>query len=195
MRNRNSIWILTKIQIIASSKYLGYIPTDLPGQDSIAWIPVDILSRILFELVEADFILPSTPDRKGESNTQYYHLANPTSSTWSSLVPTIQDFYASQPLTIPTTGTRKPLKPVPFSTWLLALEQSADASDVDVEVNPAIKLLTFYRGMKDRKSETVLATERAKEKSASLRALKGVGKEWMGVWLRQWEGGSGLESE
>lgn len=38
--------------LIASSKYLGQIPNSLGSSSAIDWIPVDVLSRVLVELLE-----------------------------------------------------------------------------------------------------------------------------------------------
>ena len=38
------------LQLIASSTYLGQIPSNLPGQDAIPWLPVDITATIILEL-------------------------------------------------------------------------------------------------------------------------------------------------
>ena len=50
--------------LIASSKHLGKIPESLGLNESIDWIPVDILSRVLVELMEC----PSTRATKLERN-------------------------------------------------------------------------------------------------------------------------------
>jgi hypothetical protein len=62
--------------IIASSKYLGYIPTSLGAQDDIPWTLVDMLSIILVELLEKDYA-----EEGEESWTKYYHLTNPTNQS------------------------------------------------------------------------------------------------------------------
>ncbi|KAL5314376.1 hypothetical protein ACEPPN_018802 [Leptodophora sp. 'Broadleaf-Isolate-01'] len=162
--------------LIASSKYLKCLPTELPGHEEVAWIPVDTLSKILVEIVMADIEeLNTLPP------TQIFHLANPVASNWSTLVPKMAKFSQSSPVN----GTEPSIKSVPFATWFAKLDESSKA-DVDVDVNPGIKLLPFYRGMAEGASEVKLDTTQSMHMSATLRELKPVREEWMGIWLKQW---------
>ncbi|KAI9046454.1 hypothetical protein LZ554_009203 [Drepanopeziza brunnea f. sp. 'monogermtubi'] len=193
--------------IIASSKHLGLLPTSLGAQDSIAWIPVDLLAQIIVELLLSSSPISSptptttattaTTTSSSTPLTRYFNLTNPHPKTWSSLLPTIQSFYA------PT----HPLQPVPFTEWVQRLADSAAATTSDsdakaVERNPAVKLLDFYRDASEVQAEgkndaerkkngngngiATMQTANAERESATMSRLGAVGPEWMRLWLEGW---------
>jgi nucleoside-diphosphate-sugar epimerase len=164
--------------IVASSGCLGLIPADLAGKDGIAWIPVDILARIIWDLVEGD----CTNGKAEEAWTKYYHLTNPHESRWKDLVPAILEHFSRK-------NDQKSFRAVTFAKWVESLGKSANEKDVDVEKTPAIKLLDFYHGMSDGSGEIGMRLETKDTQIASqtMRGLRGVGKEWMELWLDQWK--------
>lgn len=76
--------------IIASSKYLGVIPTSLGAQDDIPWTPADLLSKVLVELLEKD-----CREDTEKAWTRYYHLTNPKQARWGDIVSVVQGFYSA----------------------------------------------------------------------------------------------------
>ena len=160
--------IKAHIQLVASSKYLGKIPTAIPGQDTVPWVPVDATARIIVELVLSDAEDPLSP-----AWTKHYNLVNPHPGAWEALIPTI----------IKTLG--KDIEPVSFSTWFDALQASA-AKPEDVVKNPGIKLLEWFKQLKAGGEEPELETVKTAKRSETLRGLTAVGPEWMEIWLKQW---------
>ncbi len=114
----------------------------------------------------------------------HYNLVNPTPGVWSTLLPTITQYFTKTT----TTAQNNPIEPVPFPAWLSALRASAALGTEDVAKNPGIKLLDFYEGMDAGGSdaEAMLETDVTARTSASMRDLTPVGDEWMGIWLKQW---------
>ena len=90
-----------------------------------------------------------------------------------------------------TTGAKKSasIEPVPFATWLSALQASAALGTEDVAKNPGIKLLDFYKGMAEEgaEDEVLLETEVTAGTSENMKRLIPVGEDWMRTWLEQWE--------
>lgn len=156
--------------LILSSKHLGVIPESLGAMQDIDWIPIDILSSIIFELA----IRPSPPS--GLPNV--YHTVNPSVTTWTVLLPDVQAELGPQ-VTL-----------VPFAEWVKRLRASSAVSTMaqDFSVNPALKLLDFYEGLLDLEStpprlETV-KTERECPLLTEVGPIKG---NWMKKWIRRWE--------
>lgn len=166
--------------LVASSIYLGAVPETLPGQGDVCWIPVDILSRVIVEIVEAD--VSDSNDEREEVCARYYHLVNPQEGSWGALVPVLGEYYSLKK----GDGGRE-MEIVSFGEWVERLERSAEREDVDVQRNPAVKLLDAYRGMRNGGDVIRLDTREARRKSESMRGLKGVDEEWMRLWLEQWE--------
>ena len=146
------------------------IPTTLPTQDTVSWVPVDTTANIILDLVLATANSPPT--------LHHYNIVNPTPGAWSTLISTVTSYFAST----------KPIEPVPFSSWLSALQASAALGTEDVAKNPGIKLLDFYGSMDQEgaEDEVMLETEQTRAASESMRRLGAVGKEWMETWLVQW---------
>lgn len=179
--------------LIASSKYLGKIPKTLGPNEMVDWIPVDVLSKVLVELlllkdrdtgmaapkqngndVSGEECLDSVP---AESAT-VYHAVNPHVTPWSELLPAVLASFRDN----------NPPEPVPLRDWVTALSQSA-AKHEDLDRNPAIKLLDFFEQLASTGEGDVVRFETANtlRVSAALRDLEAVKAEWMGGWMRQWE--------
>lgn len=183
--------------LIASSLFLGKIPTSLGQNDEIQWIPVDSLSEIIMDLLEqVEPIAQGLPtelepangtSRNGSSDTEafvtrslpVYNLVNPGSTDWQSLLPAIQAHY-----------TGKELEAVTLREWVDALLASVSNIDhVDIlSANPAAKLLDFFQTLAEREAEPVplFETVQAARASKTFRDLKPVSPEWMARWLKQW---------
>jgi hypothetical protein len=103
-----------------------------------------------------------------------FHLVNPATTTWSSLVPAVQKHY--------------PVKSVEISNWIQELESVENPSDEEVAAKPALKLLDFYRGLlsSDGALSAPLEVGRTKEASATMRSLGPVDEKLMDTWLKQW---------
>lgn len=155
--------------LILSSKHLGVIPDSLGDMQDIDWIPIDLLSTIIYELA----IRPSP----SSSIPRVFHTVNPSVTTWAALLPDVQAELGPG-VTI-----------VPFAEWLKRLRASSASSTVaqDFSVNPALKLLDFYAGLLD--SESIpprLETERTELESPLLTEVGPVKGDWMKKWIRQW---------
>lgn len=92
---------------------------------------------------------------------------------------------------------------VSYDEWLSALEESASALDSasqdqaevekQLEQNPALRLLSFFRGAKSRTGEDVeplgvpkLASENAQKSSEALRDARQISGEDVKRWVRYW---------
>ena len=158
------------LQLIASSKYIGKIPTSLPGQDTIPWIPVDITASIIVDLLLSDI-------KDGVSNvgwTKYHNVVNPQPGSWEALVPAITKQFDDK------------VEQVSFKIWFEALKAAASRTD-DLAKNPGIKLVEFYEKMTTASIEVELQTEQTLDRSPAMGELRAVGPEWMEIWLGQWD--------
>ncbi|KAJ5961009.1 uncharacterized protein N7479_008159 [Penicillium vulpinum] len=153
-------WLPT---IIATSKAMCKIPTGL-GSTTVDWVPVDILSKIIVEIVHTR--------HSSDAESAVFHLTNPEQTPWSSLIPAIQSQYA--------------VEPVDFSAWLAELESIVNPNSVEIALKPALKLLGFYRGLQGEGASVALDVRRAREASVSMKALGPVSGSLMRNWLQQW---------
>ena len=147
--------------LLKTSKSLGLLPRDLPSVD---WIPINHLAEIVLEVAFSDY--------KSEQNDSAYNLVNPHSTSWESLLNTIQGQLGSE------------IKIVPFTTWVTALEGMQDPQNI--ELMPALKLLSFFQELKVERSVVRYEMKRVLETSKSMARLEPVNSNWISVWLEQW---------
>ena len=150
--------------LIASSKHLGMLPDSLGRMETVDWIPVDVLARIICEIMI---------NTAGESNSAaaVYHATNPQNGTWKSLVPAVAGVLD--------------VKVVSLEKWLDALRRSAMAENL--LQNPALKLLDFFEGLISFRDRNVaLSTKQTVNVAPSLAGLKPVDKVLMANWMTQW---------
>lgn len=163
--------------LILSSLHLGMIPNSL-GNDSsqLDWVPIDILAAILIELTFSE----SLEKQKG---ALVLHPMNPQPTSWSSMLGVVT--------TTMSQSAKKEITSVPFSTWLQQVQNEAKNLNMDelegmLELNPAIKLLSFYEELAQGEGWMVADTTRAVKESKQLQQLKGIKPEWMEKWTRAW---------
>jgi thioester reductase-like protein len=162
--------------IIASSKYLGTVPDSL-GPFVVDWIPVDILARIIVELLR-----PSMPgqdantgmDERRKGTIKVFHAVNPSAMSWKELLPTIQQCI----------GT--PLDVRPFNEWVQALEESASRRLDEIEIDTGLKLLDFYKDIQASTEFPRLETVKTVSESQTMATMGPVTVTWMRNWMRQW---------
>ena len=155
-------------QLVASSKYLGKVPTTIPGQNTVPWVPVDLTARIIVEL-----LLSNADVSSSTTWTTYHNIVNPKHGLWEELIPAI------------TNNLGGDIEPVSFAAWYEALEATAARTE-DVARNPGIKLIEWFRGMRATTEEAELETVETAKRSVTLKNLSAVGPEWMEIWLKQW---------
>lgn len=184
--------LLTFLQIIVSSAYLNVFPETFPSRDHIDWLPVDKLSKILLEILSSashpsnrhgfgNEEISYQLDRAGVVGTKMYHVVNPQAASWSA------DF-AAEVLDAYPGGL---VQPVPFKEWVERLEASAEEAEhdnnIDVERNPAIRLVDFFSdAIGAKKSQRVLAASASTEASKTLRELGPLSRGWLKNWMVQW---------
>lgn len=170
--------------LIASSNYLGKLPSSLGPFDVVDWIPVDLLSKIILDLLFNTFNdLSSKPlsingtsllDKTPESgSTTVFHAVNPFTISWSDLVPAVRAYMNDS------------VEVVTLEEWADALKSSLEETN-EVQYNPAVKLSDFFLAMKEGSVRPLLDTTFTIQRSPTMAALKPVTATWMQTWMRQW---------
>ncbi|KAK7713546.1 putative NRPS-like protein biosynthetic cluster [Diaporthe eres] len=164
--------------MLKTAKTTRKIP-DAHALGDIDWIPVDLLSSVIWELSSAS--KSSTDDRQKAGLLQIFHLVNPARRPWGEMLPAIKAGL----------GGSKPLQDVSMADWISELEHM-DLNDKDEVVSkPAVKILDFFRGVGDRQGVTVangvaFSTEEAKRSSKVMLGLDPVNHEWLLKWIGDW---------
>lgn len=190
--------------LLASSKYMGLLPDSLGTMNAINWVPVDILARIIVQLLDTTYDGStgscSCSSSSSSNSLAVYNLVNPKVVPWPTLLGTVQAEF----------GGPDKIRIISFTEWVEALERSTqDNHGFVVESNPAIKLLDFWKNVSDRNkhnaSNGVVANGvvangdsghselKGEYEVASLQrdsceasGLEAVSPGWMKMWLKQW---------
>ncbi|KAF9445031.1 acetyl-CoA synthetase-like protein [Macrolepiota fuliginosa MF-IS2] len=124
--------------IFRSSKMLGKVPNKLPDT---RWLPADNCGRAV-----VDFAL------QNEEYLQYYHLENPTSTPWDTIV------------NLFTNASEAKIEAVDNQEWLAAVEKaSKDGTGI-----PAAPLLQFYSEYSSSSSFVYLGTAKSGKASQAI---------------------------
>ncbi|CZR62914.1 related to nonribosomal peptide synthetase MxcG (component of the myxochelin iron transport regulon) [Phialocephala subalpina] len=152
--------------LVASSKHLGAVPETLGSMEVLDWLPVDLLSTIILELVE------KVLDRQGQISV--YNLINPKTTTWCEVRQDVQKFAGIG-------------RSVPLKAWVEMLEQSSKGAVL--EANPAVKLLDFFRllGEKETETESRYEVGRLVRESSKAAEIPAVSPAWLRLWIEQWK--------
>ena len=191
-RSKRSSFLLTFLQIIVSSAYLHVFPETFPSRDHVDWLPVDKLSKILVEILSSASH-PSNirglleeedsdpPHRAGSVGTKMYHVVNPQAASWSAdLAAGVLNAYPGNIV-----------QPLPFEEWVERLKSSAEEAEndenLDIERNPAIRLVDFYSdAIGAKESQRVLRATASTAASKTLRELGPLSRVWLDNWMVQW---------
>ncbi|KAL3417973.1 thioester reductase domain-containing protein [Phlyctema vagabunda] len=175
--------------IMVSSAHLGVFPETFPSRDNIDWLPVDKLSQILVEILdsaskdESDDEAIADVESNEPHGAKTYHVVNPHTASWSADL-------SGHLKTAYSTGT---VTPVPFDSWLEKLKDSVEEAEtsgnIDVEHNPAMRLVDFYEGAATASAEKgrrKLPTDASERASKTLRELGPLDGSWLRNWMVQW---------
>ena len=158
--------------IIASSLYLGMLPSDLGIMSVVDWTPIEGMANLVLEVSGITIPVPLR-DING-----YFHGVNPSRTTWAELVPAVQEFYGDRIKKI-----------VSFDEWVRELEKSQLATE-DVSKNPGVKLIDSYKSWlqmeKEGRSYVIMDMTRTKERSPTMRHMKPITPALMKNWASQW---------
>lgn len=152
--------------MIASSKYLGCIPSALGPMDRIDWIPIDLVSQVAVELFTMN-------QNAATPTTQVFHLVNPSETYWSALLPTVRRCLGGN------------LHAVPLVEWVRKLRSTIQCT-ADVERNPAVKLIDFFGARVQSNASPIMETKSSVQYSQTLRRLDKITPEQMSIWIGQW---------
>ncbi|EED15544.1 NRPS-like enzyme, putative [Talaromyces stipitatus ATCC 10500] len=167
--------------LIVSSALLGSLPGELGVLDSVDWVPVDELGRII---VEASFSLLLQAEE--ETGARVFHCRNPRPVTWESLRSIIaQELTTSFPRSDTET---KDMEIISLPEWTARLRASATSTETQthLEQNPAVKLLDFYEQLASDTGTKEFSIKKTLEVSKALRELKSIQPEWIQGWIRDW---------
>ncbi|TGO63494.1 hypothetical protein BOTNAR_0099g00210 [Botryotinia narcissicola] len=135
--------------LLQTSKALELVPSDLGSQDLVQWIPADIVTQIIVELMHGSDM------REGLTT---FNLVNPRFAKWSDLVPGVKQLL----------GVAKEVS--------LELKKHDATSKYELQNFPALKLLGFLEWLTNEE-RLVMITENAQAASPSFRDLSPIDDE------------------
>lgn len=130
--------------------------------------PQDLLSKIVMDIIH-------TRHKANEENLlSVFHLVNPSTTPWKSLLEPINAVYG--------------LKSVNIEQWIEELKEIKAPTPEDLANKPALKLLHFYQGLAEGQGtlSVPLEIKHTKAASATMRSLPPISPDMMANWLKQW---------
>ena len=154
--------------LVRASLYLGVLPADLGLLDSVTWLPVDVVVRIMIELAE-DVVVSSTIHR-----ARVYNVCNPTPVSFSAILPALGGIAN---------------RTVPLSEWAALLSSAkAQCAAAERDKIPGWKLADFYQNiLATTVPPSKIRTGNLTAASRTARNLPSVNCAWMEKWLEQWK--------
>lgn len=181
---RHGIWkaaeaIPTTVQAALT---IGALPSMGPGDadpsDDCYWLPVDIAAAAAVDVGLSDRLGPPESRAGEQSGCSIYHVVNPAPVRWNT------QFLAAAVASLRAYGVD--CQVLPQQEWLRRLE----SSNKDVERNPPMKLLEFYRaryGSLESTPEPVLDVTRTSQASPSLTMEEAVlDGDMIGKFVKYW---------
>ncbi|KAI9833793.1 MAG: hypothetical protein M1819_003527 [Sarea resinae] len=157
--------------MIKSSQTLGTLPDSLGSMNTVDWIPVDVLSKVVVELMQA-----AEAASLGSGISSVYHLVNPTALSWPDLLPAIRARLGGEGV-----------KVISLREWIETVRAGPSADAAPTTPNPSVKILDFFEGIaRSAPAGVRFRTERASAASEALRTLGPVRPEWVRAWMDQW---------
>ena len=182
--------------LVISSFHLQAIPSSLPpGLNTIDWVPIDHLAKILVELALSETEMNGHDESDSALNgrqatVSVTHPLNLHPVSWEIILPTITSRLA-------TIDSTKHIETVPFQTWVRKVREDLEATSSRVhpkdgelerllEANPSAKLLDFFQEQIEAREKKGFDTRSAQRMSKELRALGPIRQAWMEKWIRAW---------
>ncbi|KAI0896948.1 acetyl-CoA synthetase-like protein [Annulohypoxylon nitens] len=156
--------------IVASSVYLGLLPSNLGIFDIVDWMAIEDVAHLVLEVSGVEQRLPV------DKINGYFHAVNPKTTTWEKISVAVREFYGSR------------IKAsVSFREWIDALKAS-QATTTDVSKNPGIKLIDSYEGFLSGSAAepAKFSMERTKSYSQTAANMEAVTPELLQNWCKQW---------
>lgn len=139
----------------------------------VDWTPVEDVARLVLDVAGITIAVPVS------EISGYFHVVNNFTVRWEELANVIQEYYG---------GKIKAL--VSFEEWIQALEKTAASTaemDMDMDKNPAIKLLDTYKFMlRAGEGHIQFQTSRATARSPAMAGLGPIKADLMRNWCEQW---------
>jgi hypothetical protein len=157
---------------------MGMIPRTLAYLNNVDWIPVDVLSDIVIELIHSETGPLHAAETKNGS-CLVYNAVNPKQTTWTDLVPTINSHLRGGQL-----------KEVNFEEWVENVKNAASHGET-VDRLPALKFIDFYEIMIEAAEPghemPTFDTTRACQSSDEMGKLQSISNDNMARWMDQWK--------
>lgn len=192
--------------MIQTSQSLGYLPNYIPDID---WIPVDILASTIRDIMHFtpateekaqvyNLVNPSSTPWASLINTVLSHLKTPPQvqlgelSKWIATLEhvtqdNIQELTGKLDAVLSHLKNPQQVQVVELSEWISMLEKVNHHDVQELTAKPAVKILDFFRSCEKARTAgqgtLKYSTSRGVAVSKTMRELKPVGEEWMGIWL------------
>ncbi|TGO28793.1 hypothetical protein BPAE_0023g00580 [Botrytis paeoniae] len=171
--------------ILLASKTLCLLPQQLTPID---WVSIDlaaaIISKISASYGDASSISEAkySSESEDEKNIQVYNIVNPAPISWDLLVEILQERFGKD--------SGRQIKILPLREWVEEIEKYSANLDVktmgiEATLKAALKMIKRL-GNGKAIDDVRYMTDKSKRASGTMRGMKGIDREMIEMWLRQW---------
>ncbi|KAL2854906.1 hypothetical protein BJY01DRAFT_231842 [Aspergillus pseudoustus] len=167
--------------LLRASQIMGVLPRSLGHFNEVDWLPVDSLSEGLATLALGDLGHPGSALEVETGGASYYHFTNPSTSSYTTLIPSILQHLGSHLSTVHTLAEWNER----LASWT---KSDADSAETESAMAAAMALLEFYQGLASNldQPDARLDTKITVAKVPLLSEVGAVSEAWMEIWLGQW---------
>lgn len=160
--------------LLQTARTTGFVPAGGPqahALDRVDWVPVDVLAASAWELATTTTTTGASP--------RVFHLVNPTSRPWATLLPVICSALGGG-----ASGQTATLQEVSLKEWVAEVAKTDVRDPAQVAARPAVKILDFFQAADEGNGSVSYATDEARRASETLRALGPVQDAWVAKWIK-----------
>lgn len=155
--------------LVKTSKALKMVPSSIGTIGEVDWIPIDILTDAMIEIIH------STESTESKPGAQVFNLINPQEIKFDTLAQVIKEMYS--------------IEMVPYETWVRGLEL-LEQTPANLSRYPALKLLDFFVA-NDPQDDSLKIRQRwetrcSEEASQTVQFLEPASADDMRIWIEQW---------
>jgi thioester reductase-like protein len=159
-------------RIMASAELLRTVPDQLGIYDTVDWLPIDTVSRVVMDIFESTVLHPSSDQDLSDQGPNVFHIINPHIVPWKKLAPDVASFLG------------KDVRLLSLADWIADVRAAVGAKGPGVV--PVEALLSWLDGMMTGTKLPRLAVEKTMAVSPALASPGPVQSSWIGRWMMDW---------
>ena len=154
--------------LLKTSKEIDFLPHSLGDVKDVDWISGDLLARAVVEIIYSRSVTT-------EKGLKVFHLANPKTTPYAKLLPTIQKYIGNAAV-------------IPYAEWVQKVKNVRTSRET-WEKMPSLKIREFFERIGEADRSFIsgrFEMKKSWEASKTLREMKSVSPQLLDEWISAW---------